>query len=69
MLSDLIAAYVYATSRRERDLAERNCRKLGIDKHTLNMMAAAFMEDNGHELGRERSAYTLLKGKQIFSES
>lgn len=47
MLSDMIAAYVYAANAKEKDRAERNCRRLGIDKATLEIMAAEFVNDLG----------------------
>lgn len=47
MLSDMIAAYVYAANAKEKDRAERNCRRLGIDKATLEIMAAEYVNDLG----------------------
>lgn len=47
MLTDMIAAYVYAPTKKEKERAERNCRKLGIDKRTLDYMVAAYLEDEG----------------------
>lgn len=41
-------AYVYAATKKEKGRAERNCRKLGIDKHTLDVMAAEYLEDTGN---------------------
>ena len=47
MLTDMILAYVNATTKKEQERAERDCRKLGIDKRTLDIMAAEFLEDEG----------------------
>lgn len=54
MLSDMVAAYVYATTERERNRAERNCRKLGIDKRTLEFMAQVLLEEMGHSITEGR---------------
>lgn len=51
MLSDM----VYATTERERNRAERNCRKLGVDKRTLEFMAQVLLEEMGHSITEENS--------------
>lgn len=48
MLTDMIMAYVYAETEKEKKHAERDARKLGIDKHTLDVMAAEYLEDTGN---------------------
>lgn len=47
MLTDMILAYVNATTKKEKERAERDCRSLGIDKRTLLIMAAQVAEDMG----------------------
>ena len=47
MLTDMVLAYVNATTKKERERAERDCRSLGIDKRTLLIMAAQVAEDMG----------------------
>lgn len=53
MLSDMIAAYVYAANAKEKSKAECNCRRLGIDKRTLDIMAAAYLEDEGKPIQKQ----------------
>lgn len=48
MLTDMIMAYVYAETENEKKRAERDARKLGIDKRTLDIMAVQYLEDTGN---------------------
>lgn len=51
MLSDMIAAYVYATTKREKRVLAMKCRmRFGINKKTLDVMAEAFVEDMGYSI-------------------
>lgn len=48
MLTELVTEYLYAETKAERRKAERDCRRLGIGKTELKMMAASLLEDSGH---------------------
>lgn len=47
MLKDLIMAYATAKTPKEKEKAERNCRMVGIDKMTLDILAKEVLKNEG----------------------
>ena len=50
MVTEMIQEYVYASNNAERKKAERKCRKHGISKKELEVMAWEYLEDLGYGL-------------------